>query len=128
MYYSVVANSRRNISRKLCLGRVRPIFLLVDSGFFCGGLGPPFLPQKNQKNPRHTIDGGGAKMAVFIEENGPFWCETGLSFFGVLEREKRLKTQKNRRLAAGLMRFGCKKEVFLRGNYAFAYSNSGVDR
>ncbi len=33
-------------------------------------------------------------MAVFLEENGPFWCETGLVFFGVLEREKRLKTQK----------------------------------
>ena len=79
---------------------------------FLWWIGTPLSATEKPEKSSATIDGGGAKMAVFLEENGPFWCETGLSFFGVLEREKRLKTQKNRRLAAGLMRFGCKKGVF----------------
>jgi hypothetical protein len=60
---------------------------VVNRGVFCGGLGPPFLPQKKPEKSSATIGWGGVKLALFLEENGPFWCEKGLSFFGVLERE-----------------------------------------
>jgi hypothetical protein len=61
-----------------------PIFLWWDRD-------PLSATEKPEKSSA-TIDWGGVKLAVFLEKNGPFWCETGLSFFGALEREKRLKT------------------------------------
>jgi hypothetical protein len=55
------------------------------------GRDPLSATEKPEKYPVN-IDRAGAKQAVFIGENGPFWSQQGRSFSGGLRRERKGKT------------------------------------